>query len=384
MGEEMKIGIDARVLQQDITGVGNNIIQIIKDIAKLDDTTKFFLFFSARPSSSTIRELGIFSKVIVPTKHGIVWEQIKVPVAIKKHEIDIYHAPWNVGLPFRKVCKYVVTINDLIPLEMEDYFASRKTKLFYRCRIDVSAKRSDKIITLSNYSKRKILEHFNVPKGKIAVVPCGVSNLFRPLQDLKVLEQVKEQYDLRDKFLLYVGGFDARKNIEVLIKAFDHYLRQTDRKDSRLVLVGAKNVYFPKLRELVLSLGISDKVTFTGYVPNSDLVSLYNLAEALVYPSSHEGFGLPPLEAMACGTPVITSNISSLPEVVGNAAILVNNPKSVAEITKAINLVLNDKVKRDEMIKLGLDRVKQFSWEKAALKTLQIYQELGNKLWATI
>ena len=245
--EKKKIGIDARVLQQPITGVGNNIIQIIKEIRKIDKTIDFILFFSKEPLCSAIEEIGDLSKVVIPVQKSFIWEQLKLPMAIKKHQIDIYHAPWNAGLPFRKICKCVVTIHDLIPLEIGNYFESWRSKLIYKIRMSLSGKRSDKIITDSNYSKEKIVEYLNVSEDKIIVAGNAVSNIFHPIKDLKILDKIKEKYDLETKFLLYVGGFDPRKNVDILIKSFNYYLQQTRRSDLKLVMVGAKNDYYLKL-----------------------------------------------------------------------------------------------------------------------------------------
>jgi len=236
-------------------------------------------------------------------------------------------------------------------------------------------KTADKIITVSNSTKNDLMNHFNIPKEKIRVIFEAADEKFKSLNN-KETKEVKYKYHLNFPFILYVGGLAVHKNIPALIKAF--YKVKKKGIQHKLVITGTKRWKYKEIFETIDKLDLQNDVVFTGYVSDEDLPALYNAADLFVYPSIYEGFGLPPLEAMACGTPVITSNTSSLPEVVGDAGIMVD-PYDVNGLADAMHEVLANEGLRANMIKNGLERAKMFSWEKCARETLKVYEEVYNQ-----
>jgi glycosyltransferase involved in cell wall biosynthesis len=234
---------------------------------------------------------------------------------------------------------------------------------------------AERILTCSYASKEDILRCYKIPEQKVVVTYYGVSKDFQPVENPDKLAQVQKKYHLHHPLILYVGSFTVRKNLVRLIRAF-HRLIAEKKLDAYLLLVGRPLSPSLDLPSLVKELELEHRISFiSDYIPQEVLCLLYNLADLFVYPSLYEGFGLPPLEAMACGTPVVTSNISSLPEIVGDAAILIN-PYNPGEIAEALFEGLTNGVLREELVQKGRERVQQFSWKKTAQETLQVYQSL--------
>jgi glycosyltransferase involved in cell wall biosynthesis len=237
----------------------------------------------------------------------------------------------------------------------------------------VSARKASKIIAISENTKKDIIDYFRIDEEKIRVIYLGVDRQFSPQPDTNEVG-VLSKYNLPRGYILSVGTLEPRKNILRLINAYK-MVASTGEPVPKLVIVGGQGWRNEDLGKLVRESGLADRVVLVGYVPDEDLPTLYRNAAVFVYPSLYEGFGLPPLEAMACGTPVITSNISSIPEVVGDAAILID-PYNTTEIAQAIASVLNNKELRDRLKMNGLVRSNLFSWDKTARETLKLYQEV--------
>ena len=232
---------------------------------------------------------------------------------------------------------------------------------------------SDTIITVSEFSKKDIIRIFNVDDDKIKVTHLAAEDYFRPIDKEKSKYFLKNKYNIESDFILYVGGFSPRKNVRSILVAFSR-IYQSLSKDYKVLILGSASDDHSYLITLCESLNISDNVIFTGYVPYEDLPYFYNSCSVFVYPSLYEGFGLPPLEAMSCGIPVITSNIASIPEVVGDSALLIN-PFDTEELKIALEKVLENAALSEELSKLGYARSKLFNWEKTASETLKIYEE---------
>ena len=270
--------------------------------------------------------------------------------------------------------KYIITIHDLtLFITPKESKSGRPT--FYKLFYPRTLRTADKIIADSNSTKRDLINYFNVPEEKIRVILLAADEKFKALNNEKINE-VKQKYNLKYPFILYVGGLAFHKNIPTLIKAF--YKIKKDEKKQKLVIAGGKGWKYKEIFETIDKLNLQNDVIFTGYVLDVDLPALYNAADLFVYPSLYEGFGLPPLESMACGTPVITSNTSSLPEVVGDAGIMID-PHDVDGLADAMHKVLSNEGLRDDMIKRGLERAKMFSWERCARETLEVYEEVYNE-----
>ena len=230
------------------------------------------------------------------------------------------------------------------------------------------------IITVSEFSKKDISEEFNFPKEKIFVTPLAAEDIYKPMNKFLCKNILKEKYNIEDRFILYVGGFSPRKNIIGLIEAFS-LITPKNRKNTKLVITGKKGVSYEKYKKRADELNLKDDVIFTDFIPVEDMPIFYNATELLVYPSFYEGFGLPPIEAMACGTPVVTSNVTSIPEFCSEAALLID-PYNIDELSKSIEDILNDSLLMLTLIKKGLSCSLNFSWRLTAEKTIAAYNSM--------
>jgi len=236
-----------------------------------------------------------------------------------------------------------------------------------------SVSTSEYIIAISENTKSDILKHFRVPDNKVKVIYCGVNELFKKTNDTLKVDSIRKKYGITKDYILNVSLISPRKNLIALMQAFKN-ARQSGRIDAQLVIAGGKGWLYEKIIAYAKSSGFENDIIFTGYVTDDELLHLYNGARLFAFPSVYEGFGLPLLEAMACGCPVISSNTSSMPEVCGEAA-LYFNPKNLAEISEAIDRVINDVGLSNSLINKGLEQVKKFSWGKAAAQTLSLYEK---------
>jgi glycosyltransferase involved in cell wall biosynthesis len=233
---------------------------------------------------------------------------------------------------------------------------------------------ADKIIAISRHTKEDMVKYFNVPEDRLVVVHLAHREEFRPIDDTSVLQKVRIKYNLKKDYILMVGSIEPRKNHQLLIRAYNA-LPGLIRKKFDLILGGGSGWLNTDIFELVKNLRIQDQVRFLGYIPDADLPAIINAATVFAYPSFYEGFGLPVLEAMACGTPVITSNVSSLPEIVENAGIMID-PSSMDELRERLIEVLKNDSLRENLRRKGLEQAKKFSWRDTAKRTLEIYEQL--------
>jgi len=305
---------------------------------------------------------------IRPTR--LFWEQSLLPLYLGRLKIDVLHSPVFVS-PLFLSCFSVVTIFDTTLFSFPKQHTIIK-RLYFTKFIPHTVKKAARIITISESSKKDIVNILKVKPERVIVTYMGVDHkVFYPTSGAS--QKIERKYGIASPFILYVGKIEPRKNLASLVKAY-HRIRSHYRS-WKLVIAGSKGWGFQEVFATVAKLGLESEVLFTGYVPEEDLPCLYSAAELFVYPSSYEGFGIPLLEAMACGTPVITSNISSLPEVVGDAGILVN-PTDIDELAFAIQSVLNSESLQKDMKFKGLKRAKLFTWEETARRTLQVYEEV--------
>ena len=293
---------------------------------------------------------------------------------MRRERPDVYHAPHYV-LPPAVSCASVVTIHDCIHLMFPQYLPSRMAYAYARSVMWAAARRAQSIITVSEASKRDILHFFNVPPEKVVVVPNAIDERFLvPPPDIE-LARVRERYQLQHGFVLYAGNIKPHKNLVRLIEAFSQ-IRQGPFQELKLLIIGDQISKLPALRRAVHQLKLHKHVRFLGYIPDETLAVLYRSAEVFVFPSLYEGFGLPPLEAMASGTPVVTSNTSSLPEVTGGAAVLVD-PYDVGSIVDGVRRVLTDPSLAAELRRKGPLRAREFSWARSVAKTKALYEARG-------
>ncbi len=287
---------------------------------------------------------------------------------------DIFHATDHL-LPPLKRARSVFTIHDLI----YQFFPEHHLPLnrwYLRLMLPRFMRRANAIIAVSENTRRDVTRLMNIPAEKITVIHEGVNPRFRPISEANALAQVRATYQLPERFILFLGTLEPRKNLLRLIEAY-HALVTRNATTPPLVLAGRKGWLFQPIFERVKALGLEDKTIFTGWIAEADAPLLLSAAEVFAYPSVYEGFGLPPLEAMACGTPVITSNASSLPEVVGNAGILLS-PDDAPAWANALERVLSDAGLRADLRARGLARARQFTWEATARQTLAVYQQVAD------
>lgn len=367
----MRIGIDASTIGTQ-GGPRTYVLNLISSLLKTDKGNEYVVFYNSR------EHLGRFpqaKEVVVPFANPatrLLREHILMPYFYKRERLDIIHNTKS-AMSFLKPCKAVVTIHDVIPLtnpETETFLA----RTYWKIQMPIAARYADKIITISEYAKKEIIRFFDIREERITVIPNCFEDRFRPIFDSALLEKVRTKYALPEKYILYVGTIQPRKNLNLLIKSFSK-LKKSGKIKQKLVIAGRKGWLYSSLFELIKELHIEDEVIFTGFVPDEDLPYMYNMADLFVYLSLFEGFGIPPLEAMACGVPVICSNTTSMPDVVGEGGILVD-PTDQRAVEKTILDVLESPSLQREMRDKGIAQAKKFSWERTAKETLKVYGQV--------
>jgi len=368
----LRIAIDARKLRDH--GIGTYVRNLLRHLSRIDQTTEYVVL-CREWDREIVDAFGENFRPVPESSPGYsVREQITVPRDLRRERANLFHAPHYV-LPTLTPCKSVVTIHDCIHLRFPQYLPSRLGYAYARSSLWMATHRSSRIMTVSEASKRDILEYYNVPRTKIDVIYNGIDERFGETPPEDDVAGVRERYQLNDPFVLYVGTIKPHKNLERLIEAFHLLRRSSDFEQVKLVIIGDEITKYAALRHAVHRHKLHKHVRFFGFVPQRTLAIFYRLAAVFVFPSLYEGFGLPPLEAMASGAPVITSNVSSLPEVVGDAALLID-PLQPAEIADAIARVLTDKTLRDDLCRRGLERAQHYSWERSIRRVHEIYREV--------
>ncbi len=370
----MKISIDARGINwYRGTGIGTYTENVLKNLLNIDNENFYNLYWSGENYENFIKDN---SKIIMASKkHHRFFEQNYFPRNINKENIDIYHVPQNgIGVFPGTNCKKVATIHDLIPYIMPETVGKGYLIKFLR-EIPQVIDNCHALITVSEHSKKDILRFFPIDENKIFVTPLAADKKYKPLDKNFCKNELKQHFNIDSDFILYLGGFSARKNVAGLIKAF-HKSYENFNSNCKLVIIGSIKDEAKSLLGLTESLKLKDEVIFTGFVEEHWLPIFYNACSCFVYPSFYEGFGLPPLEAMSCGTPVIASSLSSIPEVIGDAGILIN-PYDCESISEALCIMMCDHNKRMDFSEKALNRSKDFSWEKTAVLTLKVYESLN-------
>lgn len=379
----MRIGIDCRAVTAAGLGRGLGIYtaNLVQYLAANGEPHQFVLFcsrkqrtvdFFERVSRQPNVQLSVLTR---PTRAIFFWDQLCWYARLRRERIDLFHSPVY-GVPLVCPCQRVLTIHDLTPLIFPEAVPKFRHKAVFRFNFFTGTYAAH-VITPSYSSKHDIMRYLHILEEKITVIPEGVGEQYKVVHETHVLEAIRDRYHIPGRFLLYVGGFDRNKNLPTLLQAFRMLLENQPEFKGMLFLVfaGALTPAADTLKALSQQWDLDTSMIFTGFVPEEDLIMLYNAAEVFVFPSLYEGFGLPPLEAMACGTPVVCSNAASLPEVVGDAAIQVS-ADSPAEFASAIAHVLTNPQVQEYMRRKGLERAKGFSWNNTACKTLQVYAEV--------
>lgn len=376
---QIKIAIDATILKPQMAGLNRYTIEILNQLSNQLDSNYNFEpeIFTHDINIKDIwnKKINIISGVNPSLKYYIFkrffWHLNILPIILKIKRFNIFYSsvPEGILIP---TAKQVITIHDLLPVKYPEIYP--RMRFYFRHILPVLIKASSAIITISEATKNDIIDFYRIKNKPIYVIPCGINkNIFYPVNELQI-EIINRKYNLSN-YILFVSEIRPYKNLFRLIKAFGNlHISNID-----LVIVGALSKFGKDdILALPHKLGIENRVKFLGYIQDNDLPAVYSGASMLVFPSLTEGFGIPPLEAMSCGCPVITSNTSSMPEVCGDAALYID-PYNIDSITNAINLLINNDQLRQKFIIKGFQRSKIFSWEKTASEILKVIELVANQ-----
>ncbi|MCX7840979.1 MAG: glycosyltransferase family 4 protein [Anaerolineae bacterium] len=366
----MRIGIDARLIFYHRAGIGQYILRLTQALAQIARDDAFILFTSRKDKTIHIQQPNVRQQPLwTPSHHR--FERVAMSIELAPFALDVLHSPDFIPPRWTR-CPTVITVHDLAFLRYPR-FLTRESARYYG-QVDLAARQATHIIAVSESTKRDLTNLLGVPESKITVIYEAAHPLFVPMDKSRARAFVRTQYNLPDEFILFVGTIEPRKNVPTLLRAYKR-LRDNYKMQLPLVIAGYRGWLVEEVDQALAEVQLGDALRFLGSVQNEELVYLYNAASLFVLPSFYEGFGLPPLEAMACGTPVIVSNVSSLPEVVGDAALLVA-PDDVEGLAVAMSRVLTDSALREELRIKGLKRAQTFSWERAARETLAVYRKV--------
>ncbi|UCB51984.1 MAG: glycosyltransferase family 4 protein [Candidatus Zixiibacteriota bacterium] len=364
-----------------LSGPGRYAINLVQSLAALDRENQY-LILQDSSLSERITESDNFKTIWVDypalSLRTVAWLQ----TLLRRERISVFHSLHFLA-PLLGNFANIITVHDLMALTFPNFFQGRSlpvrlyAKLFCHAFIRSSLICSEGVITVSQVVREELIRWKPGCEGKITVIGEAVDPAFRKMADRRPMRNVRSKFGLTKKILLYVGNTRPYKNLPRLIKAFE-LLKKEKELSCQLVIGGGESRNIGDLKRLTKDLQLEDSVVFTGYLTDEEVIALMNAADIFVFPSLYEGFGLPPLEAMACGTPVVTSDAGSLPEVVGDAALLVD-PKKEEQIFGAIKTLLSEEKLRRELVRRGHDRVKLFSWRKTAKETLEVYKRTGKK-----
>ena len=373
----MRVAIDIRRVHE--FGIGTHIWNLVRNLSEIDDRNEYFLFGS-RSNFLEFGPLGNnFTPVDIPEDNGIWNLQVRIPLLLRSLRIDVFHVP-NYRAPLLVPCRLTVTIHDgvhlLFPPQGSSKFENYRQYLYTKHVV----RRANRVITVSESTRQDLINIFDLSPDKASVVHNALDGRFTKGHDPEVRTSILERYQLKNPFILYAGQIKPHKNIHRLIEAFavlKNELGENKKyRNMKLIVIGDEIARHPYLRLTVIRSGVQQDVRFLGTVPGGVLQVFYETAALFALPSLYEGFGLPPLEAMANGTPVVASNTSSLPEVLGDAALLVN-PENVFEIARAMKRLLNDRALRQTLVERGRAQVRKYSWKDSAEKVRATYAAVG-------
>ena len=386
----MRIGIDYTAAVNQGAGIGRYTRHLVQALLGLDAQDEFVLLTAGgkpvragvsasepqiRPVPSDIqgKPSARFARLpLTERAWAILWHRLRLPLWVElfSGRLDIFHSP-DFALPPVRRARTVLTVHDLSFMRVPE--CSQPSLRAYLLRVvPSSVRRADMVLADSDSTRNDVIELLGVSPDRVRVIYPGVDDSFRRVQDTAVLAHVRQRYRLPERFVLSVGTLQPRKNLTRLIEAYAQARLDTNVK---LVIAGGTGWLYEGIFRRVEELRLQSEVYFPGYVAEEDLPALYTLAELFLFPSLYEGFGLPPLEAMACGTPVVTSNVSSLPEVMGDAGLMVD-PRDVEALASAMGRVLGESSLRCTMVQRGLSQAQRFTWPRTAEELLRLYHEV--------
>jgi glycosyltransferase involved in cell wall biosynthesis len=382
----MKIGIEGqRLFRQKKHGMDMVALELVRNLQRLDRKNDYVVFVKPDVDDSVLSETPNFKIVRLSGGFYPLWEQVALPRAARKEGCQILHCTSNTAPVWTQI-PLVVTLHDIIYMESSFLKILRGSGTLYqkfgnayrRVVVPCLVKKARKIITVSHFEKNRIGDFFGrKANGQLAAVYNGVSEHFRPIEDLDECQRIRGKYHLPDRYFFFLGNTDPKKNTKGTLKAYADFVQQTG-SDIRLVMLDYDHTELGKMLTEIGHPELIHRIILTGYVWNTDLPAIYSQCELFLYTSLRESFGIPMLEAMACGAPVITSNTSCMPEVAGDAALLVN-PFHPEEITSAMIQLLNDKYLKEALVEKGFLQAARFSWKAMAQNVLDIYNEIGPK-----
>jgi glycosyltransferase involved in cell wall biosynthesis len=388
----MRIGVDASCWPNR-RGFGRFTRELLTALSKIDDRNEYWFFVDQQTTienqfSKNVRLVSVPTQV-APTQAASssgrrsISDLLKMTRGVAKHSLDLFFFPAIYSyFPVWNRVKIAVTIHDMTPARFaRSVFPNKKLEFFWNLKEKIALFQSDRIVTVSDYSKQQIMECRGIRESRISIVSEAAGEAFHVLPEEDQRAEVLSRFGLEvDRYLLNVGGISPHKNLQMLAKTFGLLAQDPFFSDHKLVLAGdfEKDSFYSDyeaLQELVRHQQLQDRVIFTGHIDDEDLAQLYNSAALFVFPSLQEGFGLPAVEAMACGTPIVASNAGSLPEIIGEAGVFFD-PADSKQMLETIRRVLTDSSLRKQMRARGLRRAQDFRWDKAAHQTLQIFESM--------
>ncbi|MGA9642482.1 MAG: glycosyltransferase family 1 protein [Terriglobales bacterium] len=376
----MKVAIDIRRMTE--FGVGTYIRNVVRTLARLDRSSSYFLIGSPAKVAEIGSLPGNFETIALPAADNTLKGCLEFRAIVRRFGCDVVHIPHLFWMPLGLDCRYVLTVHDLLEhmYGSRNLSSLRRSVHFYLTRRALRG--AARVMAVSEFTKGEIEKLLGIADERIEVVYNAIDERFlHGHASAGDLELIAQRYQVNYPFLLYAGAIRPHKNVVRIIEAFSALKSELAKErrfaDLRLIIIGDDLSGHPRLRRAVVSGGVQNDVRFLGFVPIEVLRIFYDAAKVFVFPSLYEGFGLPPLEAMAHGTPVVTSNTSSLPEVVGNAALMVN-PENVFEIKRALQQALLDSELRERMKERGYEQAQRFSWTSSVARILEIYREVAD------
>jgi glycosyltransferase involved in cell wall biosynthesis len=379
----MKIGINTYFFKFPASGSGQYLLHLLQALAEVDQENEYILL-GPQPTSVKIETPIKFPYLVAPVPRfarcnasieKLMWEQFTTPLAARNAKVDLLYVPYFAP-PYFPGSPSVITIHDVITLRLPQYRTDPKMKAYLQL-ITRAARKATLIITVSQHAKRDMIDALKIPAERIRVIYEAAGDEYNPISDPTVLSKVRARYGLIGRYILYLGGLDQRKNVLQLVRAFAQIYHQLGDPDLQLLIAGnpekQSGSLFPDPRPVATDLGITGQIIYR-FIEEEDKPAIYSGASVFVFPSLYEGFGLTPLEAMSCGTPVICSNRTSLPEVVGDAAIVLD-PDNIHEMVESMHSVLTNSELREDLHARSLQRAAQFNWRQAAVETIATFEE---------
>lgn len=364
----MKIGIMLRHINE-LGGIVVYTKNLIENLLEIDKKNEYVFLYNTYSLMGTYSKYKNVKEVVINIPNKLLWDQIGVPKAVKSEKIDIIFNP-KLSIPVFAPSKKVFTLVGLEQFTLPNIF-KWYDRIYFCIMTPLFCRRANAIIVMTNTGKKDLIKYLNVNSNKIKVIYGSYHKRFEVKKNIENLLVIKQKYNLPEKYIFFIGGITPLKNFSNIIKAFKIIKKKVP---VRLVVAGFKRWKYAKDIDLINKLNLQNDVINLGFIQDDDLPYLYNLAQCLIFPSLYEGFGIPILEAQACGCPVITSKTGCTPEVSGGAALLVD-PYNCEEIAQAIYDILNNRDLREKLIANGLENVKNFSWSKTAEQTLQLFKK---------